>query len=144
MPRPSSHSLNLVALLEQCRRNSNQNPIPRDPKKHISISILKASPYLIGLHYKGVYVGYPYPNSCFLGALIPKLSIRKKPQTTATKARQGSCTHGRDAILCSKVDQQALHLRLRVGFTVVGSGPVWACGFCTCIYAANKINKWVC
>ena len=34
------------------------------PKKHISISILWGYPYLNGLHYKGVYMGYPYPYVC--------------------------------------------------------------------------------
>ena len=33
----------------------------RDPKKHISISFLWGYPYLIGLHYRGVYMGYPHP-----------------------------------------------------------------------------------
>ena len=28
------------------------------PKKHIGISILWGYPYLIGLYYKGVYMGY--------------------------------------------------------------------------------------
>ena len=36
----------------------------RDPPKHISISILQGYPYLIGLHSKGVYMGYPYPYFC--------------------------------------------------------------------------------
>ena len=36
----------------------------KGPKKHISISILWGYPYLIGLPYKGVYMGYPYPNFC--------------------------------------------------------------------------------
>ena len=38
----------------------------RDPTKDIiSINILQGYPYLIGLHYKGVCMGYPYPNFCF-------------------------------------------------------------------------------
>ena len=44
-------------------------PVNRDPKKHISKSILKGCPYLNGLHYKGVYMGYPYPNFCLCGFL---------------------------------------------------------------------------
>ena len=32
--------------------------------KDLSISILHGYPYLIGLHYRGVYMGYPYPNYC--------------------------------------------------------------------------------
>ena len=31
-------------------------------KKDISISILWGYPYLIRLHYKGAFMGYPYPN----------------------------------------------------------------------------------
>ena len=45
----------------------------RDPQKHFSISILLGYPYLIGLHYKGVYMGYAYPNlwlCAFLGSLV--------------------------------------------------------------------------
>ena len=34
------------------------------PKKHISISILWGHPYLIGLPFKGVYMGYPHPYFC--------------------------------------------------------------------------------
>ena len=52
---------------------ASRKHIARDPKKHISISILKGYPYLIGLHYKGVYMGYHYLNFClcaFFGALI--------------------------------------------------------------------------
>ena len=44
----------------------------RDPKKHISISILWGYPYLDGLHYKGVYMGYPYPNFAYVPFLGPK------------------------------------------------------------------------
>ena len=36
----------------------------KGPKKHISISILWGYPCLIGLLYKGVYMGYPYPSFC--------------------------------------------------------------------------------
>ena len=46
----------------------------RDPQKHISISILRGYPYLNGLHYKTVYMGYPYPNfslCVFLGPYNP-------------------------------------------------------------------------
>ena len=46
------------------------HPMDSDPKKHISISILKGYPYLTGLHYKGIKMGYPYPMFlllCFLG-----------------------------------------------------------------------------
>ena len=45
----------------------------RDPKKHISISlsILWAYPYLIGLLYKGGYMGYPYLNFCLCAVLGP-------------------------------------------------------------------------
>ena len=45
----------------------------KDPQKHISRSILKGYPYLIGLHYKGVYRGYPYPNFCLRAFLGPNL-----------------------------------------------------------------------
>ena len=34
------------------------------PQQHISTSILWVYPYLIGLYYKRVYMGYPYPNFC--------------------------------------------------------------------------------
>ena len=47
-------------------------PSIQGPKKHISISFLWGYPYLIGLHYKGVYMGYPYPYvllMCFFGAV---------------------------------------------------------------------------
>ena len=40
--------------------------IVRDPKKHISISILWGYPYLNGLHYKGVYMGYTYPKFSYV------------------------------------------------------------------------------
>ena len=33
----------------------------KGPKKHKSIIILWRYPYLIGLPYNGVYMGYPYP-----------------------------------------------------------------------------------
>ena len=46
-------------------------PHDGDPQKHISISILKGYPYLIGLHDKGVYMGYPYPNFCLCAFLGP-------------------------------------------------------------------------
>ena len=55
--RTPSHML-MSGNVERC-----MHPI-RDPKKHISISILSGYPYPIGLHYKGVYMGYPYPNFC--------------------------------------------------------------------------------
>ena len=48
-------------------------------KNHISISVLWGYPYLMGLPYKGVDMGYPYPNSClcaFLGALGLALKLR--------------------------------------------------------------------
>ena len=34
------------------------------PKKDMSIGILKDYPYLVELHYKGGYMGYPYPMVC--------------------------------------------------------------------------------
>ena len=34
------------------------------PQKDTSISILYGYPYLNGLHYKGVYMGDPWPYSC--------------------------------------------------------------------------------
>ena len=43
----------------------------KGPKKHISISILWGYPYIIGLLYKGVYMGYPYPNFCLCAFLGP-------------------------------------------------------------------------
>ena len=43
----------------------------RGPKKHMSISILGGYPDLIGLYYKGVYMGYPYPNFCLCAFLGP-------------------------------------------------------------------------
>ena len=43
------------------------------PKKNISTSILPGYPYLSGLHYKGVYMGYPYPNFCLCAFLGPSL-----------------------------------------------------------------------
>ena len=42
-----------------------------DTKKHISISILKGYLYLMGLQYKGVYMGYRYPSFCFCAFLGP-------------------------------------------------------------------------
>ena len=39
--------------------------------QHISISFLWGYPYLIGLHYKGVYMGYPYPEFCLCAFLGP-------------------------------------------------------------------------
>ena len=36
-------------------------PPYRDPKKHISMSILQGYPYLVGLHNRGAYMGYPFP-----------------------------------------------------------------------------------
>ena len=42
-----------------------------DIRKHISISILWGYPYLIGLYYKGVYMGYPYPIFCLCALLGP-------------------------------------------------------------------------
>ena len=47
----------------------------RDPQNRISISILTGYPYLIGLHYKGVYMGYPYPNFCLCAALGPYIYV---------------------------------------------------------------------
>ena len=43
------------------------------PKMHISISILWGYPYLNGLHYKGVYMAYPYPNFCLRAFLGPNV-----------------------------------------------------------------------
>ena len=57
--------------LRRARHPKARYPYNKDFKKHISISILKGYPYLIGLLYKGVYMGYPYPNFClcaFFGA----------------------------------------------------------------------------
>ena len=56
--------------------------ILRDPKKHISISILLGYPYHIGLHDMGIYMGYPYPNFClcaFLGAVKGLLCFKMFP-----------------------------------------------------------------
>ena len=49
-------------------------PSYQGPKKDISISILEGYPYLVGLHYKGGYMGYPYPNVCLCACLGPYLS----------------------------------------------------------------------
>ena len=47
----------------------------KSPEKHISKSILRGYPYLIGLLYKGVYMGYTYPNFC-LCAIFWTLSFK--------------------------------------------------------------------
>ena len=48
-------------------------PTHYGPQKDQSISILQGYPHLVGLHYRGVYVVYPYRkmlHMCFSGALI--------------------------------------------------------------------------
>ena len=45
------------------------------PQKDLSISILHGYPYLIGLHYRGVYMGYPYPNYCLCAFWGPIFSF---------------------------------------------------------------------
>ena len=66
----SLHAIPEQKLDPECRNCQISSPPSidsyRDPKKHISISILKGYPYLIGFPYKGVYMGYHYPYCCFL------------------------------------------------------------------------------
>ena len=57
----------------------NTAPIPLGPKKHISISILWGYPYLIGFHYKGVYMGRPYPYFCLCAFWGPNPPIPPPP-----------------------------------------------------------------
>ena len=47
----------------------------RDPKRHISISILWGYPCLIGLHYKGVYMEHPYPYFSFCAFWCPGVRV---------------------------------------------------------------------
>ena len=40
-------------------------------KAHKHKHFIGIHPYLIGLYYKGVYMGYPYPNFCLCAFLGP-------------------------------------------------------------------------
>ena len=40
-------------------------------KAHKHKHFMPGCTYLIGLHYKGVYMGYPYPNVCLCAILMP-------------------------------------------------------------------------
>ena len=45
----------------------------RDPKSTQAYAFYRdipGYPYLIGLHYKGVYMGYPYPYFCLCVFLV--------------------------------------------------------------------------
>ena len=58
-------------------------------KKHISISIIWGYPYLIVLLYKGVYMGYPYPNFCLCGFWGPQLKNPTKSSGTLRTEKRG-------------------------------------------------------
>ena len=64
----------LATLPLDCRGSETRNQVKlsglwvyRDPK----VGTLQGYPYLIGLQYKGFYMGYPNPNFCLCAFLGP-------------------------------------------------------------------------